>query len=87
LKLTLVSRAYCHLCDEMHEGLLPLVAGRDIDVNVVDVDADGALAEAYGERVPVLLLGVPGAGIELCHYHLDPPRVLHALDAVGCMAR
>ena len=87
MKLTLLSRAYCHLCDEMRDALLPLVAAREIDVVVIDVDAEPELETTYGDRVPVLFLGVPGAGIELCHYHLDPPRVQRALDAVGCPAR
>jgi hypothetical protein len=87
LKLTLLSRSYCSLCDEMHAAVVPLAAASGVEVIVVDVDADAALEAAYGERVPVLVLGVPGAGIELCHYHLDRARVVQALDAVGCPAR
>ena len=35
----------------------------------LDVDADPALAERYGLRVPVL---TDAAGNELCHGRLDP---------------
>ena len=35
----------------------------------LDVDADAALAERYGTRVPVL---VDADGRELCHGRLDP---------------
>ena len=35
----------------------------------IDVDSDPALAERYGERVPVL---TDAAGSELCHGRLDP---------------
>jgi hypothetical protein len=80
-RLTLLSRSYCHLCDVMREALLPLAAGLGAEVVELDVDADPALEAAYGERVPVLLLGAPGAGRELCHYHLDVAAVRTALAA------
>mgnify|MGYP003512899243 CR=1 FL=1 len=32
-----------------------------------------------GDLVPVLLLGTPEHGVELCHYHLDAPAVEAAL--------
>ena len=35
----------------------------------IDVDADPALEERFGELVPVL---VDAQGNELCHYRLDP---------------
>jgi hypothetical protein len=35
----------------------------------LDVDAHPALAERYGERVPVL---TDASGAELCHGRLDP---------------
>ena len=69
--LTLLSRAYCHLCDEMQAALAPLAARHDAKVVVIDVDAHPALEARYGERVPVLFAGAPEAGEELCHYHLD----------------
>ena len=45
----------------------------------VDVDGEPALEAAYGERVPVLLLGAPSEGIELCHFRLDADKVEAAL--------
>ena len=80
MTLTLLVRAYCHLCDDMREALARLVAGRDVTVVELDVDADPALEARYGELVPVLLLGDPGSGRELCHYHLDE-RAVRALLA------
>jgi len=79
VKLTLLMRAYCHLCDEMLAAIRPIAASRAASLEVVDVDADPALEEAYGERVPVLFAGSPGAGTELCHHRLDRARVLEAL--------
>ena len=79
MHLTLLSRAYCHLCDDMAAALAPIAVAHGAAVAIVDVDADPALDAAFGERVPVLFLGAPGAGQELCHFHLDTARVTAAL--------
>lgn len=65
VRLTLLVRAYCHLCDEMRSALA--VHAGDIAVDEVDVDADSALEARWGAFVPVLLAD----GHELCHYRLD----------------
>ena len=77
--LTLLSRAYCHLCDDMRDALAPLAQGHGVAVVELDVDAHPALEAAYGDLVPVLLLGLPADGVELCHYHLDAAAVEAAL--------
>jgi thiol-disulfide isomerase/thioredoxin len=78
--LTLLARAYCHLCDEMRDALEPLAKRFGVRVDVRDVDADEALERRYGDRVPVLILGSPESGVELCHYTLDVQAVLRALN-------
>jgi hypothetical protein len=83
LQLTLLTRAYCHLCDDMLAALRPLAAARGAIVAVVDVDADPALERAFGERVPVLFAGDPAEGVEHCHYPPDPARVEQALSGPG----
>jgi len=65
VRLTLLVRAYCHLCDEMRAALAEQAAG--IAVDELDVDADPALEARWGALVPVLLAD----GRELCHYRLD----------------
>jgi hypothetical protein len=70
-RLTLYSRSYCHLCDDMLAALAPLRGEFGFDVDVVDVDADAALERRFGALVPVLT----HAGKELCHYHLDTGKV------------
>jgi thioredoxin reductase (NADPH) len=72
--LTLISRSYCHLCHEMEAAQQPLLAEYGAALNVLDADADPALAR-YDERVPVLLLEER----ELCHYFLDERAVRMAL--------
>ena len=69
--LTLLSRAYCHLCDEMRDALRPIAERHGVPMIEVDVDAYPDLEAAYGERVPVLMLGAPADG----HRALPlPPR-------------
>jgi len=51
----LLTRANCHLCDEMQvilDGVLPAL---DLGYELVDVDQDAALRERFGNTVPVLL--------------------------------
>jgi hypothetical protein len=81
MTLTLLSRAYCHLCDEMLAAVRPLAAARGMAVCVVDVDTDPALEAEYGDDVPVLFVGEPRAGCEVCRYRFDRKRFDAALAA------
>ena len=83
IQLTLLTRAYCHLCDDMAHALAPIAAQHRARVEQIDVDAHPALEAAHGDRVPVLFLGLVEAGVELCHYHLDAARVAQALASAG----
>ena len=65
-KLTVYSRASCHLCDYMIAGLHALQARVPFDVEVIDVDTDPGLEARYGEDVPVLVHGER----ELCRHRL-----------------
>ena len=65
-QLTVYSRAYCHLCDDMIAGLQALQARVSFDFEVLDVDADARLEERYGNDVPVLMHGER----ELCRHRL-----------------
>lgn len=71
IELTLLSRSYCHLCEDMQNALALHPRQGEFRVTVVDVDADPALEARYGILVPVLLHG----DVEICHYHLDVPRL------------
>jgi thiol-disulfide isomerase/thioredoxin len=66
--LQLLSRSWCHLCDDMLAAATPLADLAGVEIEVIDVDSDPALEAHWGEFVPVLLTG---NGDELCHYHLD----------------
>lgn len=80
IELTLLSRSYCHLCDDMLAALKQHPRQAEIEVQIVDVDAHPELEAQYGNLVPVLLDGK----VEICHYQLDVQRFdayLRALDA------
>jgi len=81
--LTLLHRAYCHLCDEMQDALRPIAAAHGATVTIVDVDAHVELESAWGDSVPVLFLGAPAPGALLCRYRLDAARVDEALRAAA----
>jgi hypothetical protein len=83
MHLTLLIRTYCHLCDEMREALAPIAAAHGALVTERDVDDDLALERAFGDLVPVLLLGDPADGRELCHFHLDVQAVEAALASLA----
>lgn len=70
-RLTLLVRAYCHLCDDMRAALDVHAGG--VAVEEIDVDTDPTLESRWGDKVPVLL----GDGRELCHFQLDV-RVLRS---------
>lgn len=76
--LTLYGRSWCHLCDDMHQALLPLQADLGFELECWDVDSDPELEARFDELVPVLTAR-PAAGqgeeVELCHYHLDEAAV------------
>ena len=72
IRFTLVSRSWCHLCDDMLAALRAFPVGQAHEIDVVDVDADPALLDRYDELVPVLLARLDdGLESEICHYHLD----------------
>jgi hypothetical protein len=56
IRLTLMSRPGCHLCEEMHREIDALLAGEPHEWEIVDVDSDPELARRYGDSIPVLFV-------------------------------
>jgi len=73
IEFTIYSRIDCHLCDEMVNQLCTLEQVSAEQINRVNIDADSALVEKHGARIPVLLVN----GEELCHGHLDRDAVIN----------
>jgi len=77
-KLVLYSRPECHLCEAVVERLQPLLAGRPVELEIVDVDSSVTLERRYGLRIPVLVEG----DVEISGYPLDEARVRQHLDSL-----
>ena len=69
--LTVLSREYCHLCEELITALKRFQGRYSFVIAVVDVDRHPELEERWGDKVPVLLDGER----EICHYFLDHDAV------------
>ena len=78
IDLTLLSRSYCHLCQEMEVALAPLAEEFGASVTVLDVDSEPQLEARYDELVPVLLHGQS----EICHYFLDEAKTREYLAGI-----
>ena len=66
VRFQLLSRAGCHLCQEMEQLLAAVLAGHGESYVVEDVDSDPEWRRRFGEVIPVLLRdGSPVAKIRL----------------------
>jgi glutaredoxin len=79
VKVVLYGKPGCHLCDEARAVVSEALAGRDVELEQVDVTLDPALEHRYGERIPVLVL----EGEELFEYFVDARALAERLDTVG----
>lgn len=73
--LTVFSRPGCHLCEQLIEELLPILAGR-ATLDVCNIDEREELTREYGTRIPVVAID----GVAICQYRLDRDAVLAAID-------
>jgi hypothetical protein len=57
IRLTLITRRDCHLCEEMAAVIDDVRGTFPVELEVRDVDADPDLLRQYSDEVPVLLIG------------------------------
>ena len=76
-RVTLLSRAGCHLCDEARAAIERVCAEVGTPWDEVDVDADPELRAEYGDRVPVTLVD----GAEHGYFTVEEPRLRAVLNA------
>jgi thioredoxin reductase (NADPH) len=80
MTLTVLSRSYCHLCDDLIAALEEIRrrigATRAFEISVVDIDRHADLEAIYGDKVPVLLDGET----EICHYFLNEGALMTHLQ-------
>ena len=76
MRLTLVQRRDCELCEQMAAQLAALARRQTLPpVDLVDVDSDPDLQRRHGLDVPVLLLD----GSVVCRHRLDVAELLRIL--------
>lgn len=73
-RITVYSRQGCHLCEEA-ETIVRRLAGREHAVEVIDIDTDPELRDAYTIRVPVVTVD----GREIAQYQVDATALAVAL--------
>ena len=56
VRVTILSREDCHLCEVVHRIALHLQSELHIETNKVSIENDRDLMERYGMKVPVILL-------------------------------
>lgn len=77
--LTFLTRADCHLCETARKATASAMAGRDVNVDEIDIDSDDDLSGQYGWDVPVVLLN----GRQHSFHRVDTDRLSKALAALG----
>jgi len=56
IRVTIYSKADCHLCEEMDAVVAEVGRERPLEVEHVDITTDPALAAKYGHEIPVMLI-------------------------------
>ena len=75
VRLTLITRDDCCLCDEMKAIVMPVATDMGAALEVRDVDADPALYARFNDEVPVLLI----EGRKAFKYRLTPAALRHRI--------
>jgi glutaredoxin len=70
-RITLFTRAGCHLCDDARAALAGLAGELGVRWQEFDVDADVELRGEYGDLVPVVLVD----GVEHAYLGIDEPAL------------
>jgi glutaredoxin len=74
-RVTVVTRAGCHLCAEAESTVAQLSNELGFVWTTLDVDADPERQDRYGDRVPVILVD----GREHGYWRVEPARLRAAL--------
>jgi glutaredoxin len=78
MRLTLLTRPGCHLCDVAKETMDRVAAKSGEAWAEVDISGDPDLEDEYGLRIPVVLLD----GREHGYWRVEESRLLRDLGAV-----
>ena len=78
-RVTLYTRAGCHLCDDAKKVLDAARSRADFDLEVLDIDTDAELRRLYDVEVPVIAID----GVKAFKYRLTEEEFLKKLRARG----
>ena len=85
IRLELITRQGCHLCDEAQDALAGVIArfsnehpSAEYTVETIDIDGRPELLAKYSDEVPVLLLNEE----QISFFRIDVDRVLTKLKAL-----
>jgi glutaredoxin len=56
IRLTMLSRPGCHLCEEMRREVDSLLSDQPHEWEVVDIDTDPDLARRHSDSIPILFV-------------------------------
>jgi glutaredoxin len=76
-KVTLYTRAGCHLCEEAKKVLESARRHAAFDLEALDIDGDPELRRLYNEEVPVIAID----GVKAFKYRLTEDEFLKKLKA------
>jgi glutaredoxin len=79
VKITLLSRRGCHLCDEAREVIERVAADVGADFDERDVDSSPEDLARYSDMVPVTLID----GVQHDFWHVSEERLRAALLTAG----
>jgi glutaredoxin len=75
-RITLYSKADCHLCDEVKEILTRVRKRIPFEYEEVDITSDEALFQRYEVKIPVIMID----GVERFWYRVNERRLLRELS-------
>jgi glutaredoxin len=76
IRVEIYSRPGCHLCEEAHETVGRARARRHFELQVIDIERDPRLEEAYGSEIPVIFIN----GNEAFRHRVDEDELERKLD-------
>jgi len=76
-RVTLYTRAGCHLCEEAKRAIAAARGRADFDYEEVDIDGDAELLRLYDDQVPVAAIN----GVKAFKYRVEAKELLKKLQA------
>lgn len=84
IRVTLIGRDGCHLCDEASAVIEGVLEGfTDVFLEHRNLSEDPVWAKDYAEKIPVILIN----GVEHAYWRVNPERFGESLAQQGAVSR